>query len=183
MHRISIIENFISDEDINLAISEIENPSEINLYPKHYENRNGGTAFPYNKNIIYLFKKYGKKANEMQKQLNGFVNEIYVTKIFGSAWSHGDGAESPHIDAQELEPFIEWSTVIYLSDNFEGGEIFFPNQEYIYKPKIGSAVFFPSAGTEYMHGIKKIQNGKRYTMCIMHSSQKAFADPDILDKK
>lgn len=182
MHRINIIDNFISDEDIKTLIFEIDNPSETLSYPKHYQGRNGGTALPYNKITVSLLKKYGKKCNSIQQTLNGFLAPIYVTKGFASKWTTGKGAPIPHIDAQELEPFIEWSSIIYLNDDFEGGSIFFPNQKFEYKPKRGSAIFFPSAGTEYMHGINTIKSGIRYTFLFMHSSQRVFADPDILDK-
>jgi hypothetical protein len=72
------------------------------------------------------------------------------------------------------------STVAYLNDDYVGGEIYFPNQGFIYKPRKFSAVFFPSAGTEYIHGINMVESGHRYTALYMHTSQKQFADKDFL---
>ena len=181
MHRIAVIENYISHVDADLLVKEMNNPSEINPYPEYYKKRYGGTAFPYNKTVMDLLVKYGKKSNVTMAGLNGYVNPIYVFKAFGSHWTEGTKGDL-HIDAQGPEPFIEWSTIMYLSEPSEygGGEIYFPNQNFSIKPKKCSAVMFPSAGTEYIHGVNEITSGHRYTALFMHTSQKPFADPDFL---
>lgn len=180
MHRITVIEDFISPSDAKTLMDEVNNPSEQNPYPEYYKERFGGTAFPYNKTVMDILKSYGKKSNEVHKALNGFINPIYVFKSFGSLWTKGtEGAL--HIDAQGPEPFIEWSTIMYLNSptDYEGGEIYFPNQGFVHKPKQYSAVFFPSAGTEYVHGVNKILSGHRYTALYMHTSMKQFSDPEF----
>lgn len=182
MHRIHIIDNFISEEDALFLISEQLNPSEVNEYPSYYKDRFGGTAFPYNKPTTSMLKKYGDLSNKVHQELNGFVNPIYVFKAFGSIWGEGQKGDL-HIDAQGPEPWIEWSTIIYLNDEFEGGKIYFPNQNYIYSPKKYSAVFFPSAGSEYVHGITTITSGKRHTALYMHTSLPDHCDPDFVPEK
>lgn len=181
MHRISIVEDFITSDDAQILIDEMNNPSENNPYPEYYKDRFGGTAFPYNKKVMNLLIKYGHKSNDMHKSFNGFLNPIYVFKAFGSHWTEG-GEGALHIDAQGPEPFIEWSTIIYLNSDkdYNGGEIYFPNQKFVYKPKQYSAVFFPSAGTEYIHGVHKIRSGHRYTALYMHTSLLDHADPEFL---
>lgn len=178
MHRIHIIENFISEEDASVLVSEQLNPSEVNNYPEYYKDRFGGTAFPYNSRTINMLKKYGDLSNKVHQELNGFVNPIYVFKAFGSVWMQGAKGDL-HIDAQGPEPWIEWSTIIYLNDEFEGGTIYFPNQDYTYAPKKYSAVFFPSAGSEYVHGITTVTAGKRHTALYMHTSLPEHCDPDF----
>lgn len=179
-NRIKIIDNFITPEDAAIMIEEQKNPSEVNPYPEYYQERFGGTNFPYNKRIMDLLIKYGHKSNEVHREENGFVNPIYVFKAFGSHWQEG-AKGGPHIDAQDPEPFIEWSTIIYLSDpaDYEGGEIYFPNQDFSYKPRQYSAVFFPSAGSEHIHGITTVTSGHRYTCLYMHTSLPEHSDPDF----
>ena len=123
--------------------------------------------------------RYGHKANQMHKELSGFVNDIYVFKGFGSHWAEGTKGDL-HIDAQGPEPWIEFSTVMYLNDpeEYNGGIIYFPNQDFQYKPKQYSAVFFPSAGTEYIHGITKVTRGNRFTALYMHTSLPQHVDPE-----
>lgn len=181
-NRITIIDNFITPEDAAILISEQDNPSERNPYPERYSKYFGGTAFPYNKRTMDILIKYGKKANEVHKEVNGFVNPIYVFKTFGSHWSKGSKGNL-HLDAQDPEPFIEFSTIIYLNDpsDYDGGVIYFPNQNFEYKPRQYSAVFFPSAGSEYLHGITEITRGDRYTALYMHTSIPMHADPEFLE--
>lgn len=180
MHRITIIENFIEPEDAATLIQQQLDPnSERNAYPKYYSDRYGGTSLPYNKTVQEIMIKYGKKSNEMHKALNGFKNDIYVFKGFGSHWSAGSKGDL-HIDAQDPEPFIEFSTIIYLSNekDYDGGVIYFPNQDLQYKPKQYSAVFFPGSGTEYIHGITTVTRGDRFTALFMHTSLPQHVDPD-----
>lgn len=178
MHRIHVIDNFISEEDASFLISEQLRPSETNPYPEYYKDRFGGTAFPYNKPTIDMLKKYGDLSNKVHQELNGFVNPIYVFKAFGSIWTKGNKGDL-HLDAQDPEPWIEWSTVIYLNDEFDGGKIYFPNQNFIYTPRKYSAVFFPSAGSEYVHGITTVTGGSRHTALYMHTSLPQHCDPDF----
>lgn len=184
MHRINIIDNFISPEDAKVLVEEQNRPSETNPYPEYYKERFGGTAFPYNKRVMDILIKYGLKSNEVHRELNGFINPIYVFKSFGSVWSPGTRGNL-HIDAQGPEPFIEFSTIIYLNDpdEYDGGIIYFPNQGFEYKPRQYSAVFFPSAGSEYVHGITTITSGIRRTALYMHTSLPEHADPDFHSKK
>lgn len=182
MNRITLIDNFISEEDANILISEQLNPSETNQYPEYYKSRYGGTAFPYNNKVMSILKKYGYLSSAKHKELNSFVNPIYVFKAFGSCWLPGTKGEL-HIDAQDPEPWIEFSTIIYLNDEFEGGEIYFPNQNLVYKPKKYSAVFFPSSGSEYIHGVTTVSSGIRHTALYMHTSLPNNADPDFHPNK
>lgn len=180
MHRIHVIDNFITPEDAQVLIEEQISPSEINPYPDYYKDRFGGTAFPYNKRVMDILIKYGLMSNKVHQDQNGFVNPIYVFKGFGSCWLPGTRG-GLHLDAQDPEPFIEFSTIIYLNDpsEYEGGEIYFPNQNFVYKPRKYSAVFFPSAGSEYIHGITTITSGVRRTALYMHTSIPMHADPDF----
>lgn len=180
MHRITVVENFIDPEDAATLIREQHEPSEVNPYPSYYSDRYGGTSLPYNKTVMDILKKYGYKSNEMHKELNGFNNDIYVFKAFGSHWAEGTKGDL-HIDAQGPEPWIEWSTIMYLNNesDYDGGVIYFPNQGFEYKPKQYSAVFFPSAGSEYIHGITRVTRGDRYTALYMHTSLPRHVDPDF----
>jgi hypothetical protein len=65
-----------------------------------------------------------------------------------------------HIDNQgHMELPIIWGSVVYINDDFEGGEIYYPDYEYSYKPKAGSMVLH-SGNTR--HGVKKVISGNRY---------------------
>lgn len=183
-NQIFIIENFIEPEDAQIIINEINHPSEFNPYPEFYNNRNGGTALPYNKITVSMLKKYGEKANKKIQELFNLDENIYATKGYSSHWETGNEGP-PHVDDIEKEPFIQWSTVIYLNEppEFEGGVIYFPQKNFEYTPVKYSAVLFPQKEPSYIHGITKVTSGHRYTLLFHHCSDIAFADPDILEAK
>lgn len=65
-----------------------------------------------------------------------------------------------HIDNQDhMESPIFWGSVFYINDNYEGGEIYYPEYEYQYKPKPGSMVLHEG---NTKHGVKKVTSGERY---------------------
>jgi hypothetical protein len=47
-------------------------------------------------------------------------------------------------------------------DDYDGGELYFPAYDIEFKPKAGTLAFFPSS-TYYVHGVKEILAGVRYT--------------------
>ena len=51
----------------------------------------------------------------------------------------------------------------YINDDFEGGELYFPDFDYHFKPKRGSIVMFPGS-LYYVHGVTPITKGTRYTL-------------------
>ena len=69
----------------------------------------------------------------------------------------------PHVDSSDptniKHPII--SGVIYLNDDYLGGDIVFPNQNVTIKPKAGSLLLFPSS-EPYVHHPHKIDGGVKY---------------------
>ncbi len=181
MHNIKIIKDFVDLDDQQLYINEADSPSEIEALPEYYAKRFGGTALPYNKNTRYLNKKYGRKAAEYIKELYGFINPVYVYKVFMNHTTEPGYSGGIHTDSVDPEPWIEWSVVMYVNDDFEGAKLHFPNQGFVYDPVPGEAVFFPSAGSEYMHGISEMKSGERYSIVICLTSLPWYADPDMTE--
>lgn len=174
-----VIENFIDPEDAAILIEEMRMPSEVNPYPEYYKTRFGGTGYPYNQRVLDIQKKYALKANEIHQELNPEeTKEIKTFKCFGSTW-HAGGYGLAHVDDQDPEPFIEYSTVVYLDEDFEGGVIYFPALDFEFIPKKYAGVFFLSDGEEWKHGITPVESGSRSTLLYMHTTQTEHVDPDL----
>ena len=82
-------------------------------------------------------------------------------------WDKGVGA-GIHVDNHQYYEDLTYSAVIYMNDNFEGGEIIFPKLGIERKPKKGSAVIFPS---HLEHGVKPVVSGRRYSMNIWYTKE------------
>jgi predicted 2-oxoglutarate/Fe(II)-dependent dioxygenase YbiX len=109
----------------------------------------------------------------MSKVINDHLEEFYGVRIswFSSPqflrYSIG-GLYEPHTDGEDLVGGKlhrifdrDFSLLIYLNDDYEGGELVFPIQKLTIKPKAYQAVFFPSS-IRFSHGAKKLLTGKRY---------------------
>lgn len=73
----------------------------------------------------------------------------------------------PHVDWNEQNFDITYTIVIYLNDDYEGGELFFvdPTIDLKIKPQKGSIVMFPST-LPYLHQSCEILSGRK--MLITH---------------
>lgn len=54
------------------------------------------------------------------------------------------------------------TSLIYINDDFEGGELYFPNLDYRYKSRAGDLVLFP-VDDIHTHGVSIISSGIRYS--------------------
>ena len=50
---------------------------------------------------------------------------------------------------------------LYINDDYEGGELFFPEHGYAYKPKAGDMAYYKM---NEMHGVLETKSGLRYTI-------------------
>ena len=102
---------------------------------------------------------------EIEKTLSVKLNPSCPSII---RWKVGNG-QTPHADKQNndgtpnLYPQNDIASLIYINDDYEGGEIYFPNQEFKLKPLKNSLVFFPG-DINFLHGVTTITEGIRYTI-------------------
>jgi hypothetical protein len=95
----------------------------------------------------------GNKKDKNQYLLN--TSTIPLKK-----WNQGQSM-GPHFDGQDGNKSLAFSLVAYINDDYEGGEISFPNQNVTIKPKAGSLIMFPSQ-EPFLHEVKPIISGTRY---------------------
>lgn len=58
------------------------------------------------------------------------------------------------------------SSVMYLNDEYEGGELWFPYLDLTFKPEAGDVVFFPSTYI-FAHAAKPVSSGTKYSAVTM----------------
>lgn len=68
--------------------------------------------------------------------------------------------------------------VVFLNDDYEGGEPFYPYYDKMVKPKAGM-VYAHSSDEDHLHGVTQIKNKARYTISITWTKNKdKFSYPD-----
>ena len=83
-----------------------------------------------------------------------------LTPLSISKYFEGKGM-GPHIDSYSDSPKEVLSIVLYLNNNYEGGELYFKNQNIKIKPEAGSLIAFPSVDP-YFHESMPVLSGIKY---------------------
>jgi hypothetical protein len=110
------------------------------------------------------------KDREVMDAINSRLNKIFdkfpdlVLHGVGSIQRQYEGVRlAYHIDSLS-NPLVVFANVLYINDDFAGGELHFPNIDVTYKPQRGSMIVFPSAD-DYLHGVLPVGPGPvRYAL-------------------
>lgn len=175
-HKIKVIDNFISDEDIKIALNMFDTES-----LESFKNIPWINIISSSKKVNTFIKAFSDKALSLHKEAYNLQMPIYTFEAFLTKWDEGKGT-GVHHDNHKGAEMVQLTTVVYLNDNYDGGEIFFPDFDLEIKPKKGQAIIFPAFTKDnpYLHGVHKIENGNRYTLALWHTAMQEYANPDFL---
>jgi hypothetical protein len=165
----AVSNNILKWED-SITINQTTGERMINKYFRNCTTM----EFPYNINTSLSTKEEIVIADMSQKITNIITaaENDYIREYTPTGTTHQDyqilkypegGHQSFHID--------DWpsttrrvSVLIYLNEDYEGGELEFPRFNVKHKPKENEMIIFPSAYI-YSHLVNKIESGTRY--CIV----------------
>lgn len=172
--NIFVIKNFISDGEakilVDLALNATQEEwSKYNYTERHkndeWEDRMlvlehcSGFLDKENKTVSNIFdrikEEIGRILNKDIYEYTGF-STIYKSITGQSMKTHSDSG---------LGPKFKYGVVLYLNDDYRGGEIFYPNVGVEFKPEAHSLVLHP-AHEAYRHGVKAVSLGTRYSMTV-----------------
>lgn len=148
-----------NDNNVSYGLTKVIVPNSNNI---RIENRKVEQKTRYIRNSISMalemcMERYMKGRGLNQDKYALDQNIINIKK-----WNTGQKM-GPHADGQDGNYGLAYTMVMYLNDDYEGGEINFPNHDVQIKPKAGSLVMFPATG-EFIHEVKPILSGTRYTV-------------------
>jgi hypothetical protein len=135
---------------------------------KHGEYKEIDTNFLKNLTDNNSIEMINIITDSVSKCIENYIKETnsesgYLPNIINIRKYDTEAYMGPHIDTEDGEdrakPYI--SLVFYLNDNYNGGEINFPNQDVSLKPKAGSIIIFPSIDP-YYHDPRPVSNGIKY---------------------
>jgi predicted 2-oxoglutarate/Fe(II)-dependent dioxygenase YbiX len=184
-NNIVALEDFMTEEEVSRLNNFIRNNENWDFTETHY-NENGTVIYDadYWANRVATYPTIEKSDPEIPKLIERMVSrlKIEVDKFFNVdanptspamvRWLPGQ-LQMPHAD-KELHtgpdagtpndfPYYDLAGLFYINDDYEGGELYFPNQGIQFKPKAGAAYFFPG-DKNYIHGVTEIKSGIRYTV-------------------
>lgn len=176
--NIKVITNFLTEKEIQEALG----------YMTQYEVNYAAThSYPISDMPNYDHPEVFDFATYMSKKFTSVAEILYGLELITDKGFqfivHPPGTYiDPHTDIIDIDdpdyendsyekqtdrfPYL-WSGHLsilgYLNDDFEGGELYFPELDYGIKPKKGMLILFPG-NLHYVHGVAPIKSGVRYTL-------------------
>jgi hypothetical protein len=183
--NIVALENFMTEEELNTLNNFIRSNESWDVTETHY-NENGTVIYDsdYWANRVATYPTI-QRANpeipilieKMVGRLKTEVDSFFSVNAMPTSpamvrWLPGQ-LQMPHADKELHEgpdagkpndfPYYDIAGLFYVNDDYEGGELYFPNQGISFKPKAGAAYFFPG-DKNYIHGVSEVISGTRYTV-------------------
>lgn len=171
--KIYEIENFLSnslcDEIIMWFKTEPKMPTNVQSFFNGRQINYEKISNDRIKKIVNMFRY--ETSKEIEKLFSVKAYPDYTDIVY---WGPGSGmlVHSDNCDQNGSPNYCAWrefSGVLYLNDDYQGGNTFFPDHgpKFIV-PKKGKLSLFP-AGLDYNHGVTTVV-GHRYTMPIWFTS-------------
>ena len=136
------------------------------------------------------------RRGKLEKTILTIVHQLYMEMVNVQAGETLQWFEMPvvlyysiggvyktHADSENYDSAVgswrkifdrDYSILLYLSDDFTGGDVTFNMFNFSYHPKKGDMIFFPS-DHRYQHTAEPVLSGNRYTIvswCAIKESQK-----------
>lgn len=177
-----VFNGIVKKDFLNLKDCEylIKSAVESNLW------ENGGSGFWENRVINYhTILKYDKKAGEIMLDAssrcgniiknNYSIPEIYFDTLQLIRWFPGM-EQPPHADDMtntDIAGFVhrEYGSIIYLNDNYRGGQTYYPNFDIKITPISGTLAIHPG-DPKHLHGVTKVEEQTRYTIAAFWTQKK-----------
>jgi predicted 2-oxoglutarate/Fe(II)-dependent dioxygenase YbiX len=174
------VENLLSQEEADLLLNVAKNLDIWNDSPYRNKYSNLDKLQEASPEAHQLIEQLSQRWH---KHVSAFYNadlETYFNPL--CKWAIGND-QKPHADKEwedgtpADQNHYDIGSVIYLNDDYEGGEIYFTQHDISIKPKARSASAFP--GDKYfLHGVTKVEKAERYTIPIFWTVKQYEKDKD-----
>jgi hypothetical protein len=170
-----VIEDFISQEDCdfiieytnkkNGGVGTYNNPDNI----FHWGTDKSFSPVRDNPRMYELTQEIVKNIGDIFQKEFEMKNTFEFKRMFAQTLGIG-GSVQVHTDDQDVydnKPLVEehYSGLLFLNDDYDGGELHFENSKLTMKPKPRSLVYF-KGDAEARHEVFEVTGGKRMNLVI-----------------
>lgn len=165
--NIHLICNFLTDEEAIILNKYVKNIDDWtgNQNDATYQDRiHLNLTLEIRRIIENLFTRM-KKNIELKFPVTVIPNGPSICKWKTNDWQPVHADKQLQDGSPNCQQDQDIASVIYINDasEYEGGELYFPNQSLNIKPVAKLAAFFPG-DIHYSHGVTKVISGTRYTI-------------------
>ena len=164
-NNLKVFTNFASPEECKEIVESIKNLTPSSQKPIQFSPEGNPLSFRKDWDMSPYIEKYKNIVLSVIEADYPVRLKSRSAKI--AEWTKNDLYDL-HINDLGINDFNNISATIYLNDDFEGGEYYFPLQNKKFRPKIGDLIIFPG-NMYYNHIISKITFGSRYTIPLWYT--------------
>ncbi len=186
---IASIKNFISKEDAESVIKFFNLPEHPWGTMPFYQSL--GMGFAENDPRLSQFNLPEDFFSNLRSRFKSSVEALFDRELrpntsHAQIW-HKGGYAPPHSDSSDLEGNLnafqinKYVGILYLNDNYGGGELYFPDHKISIKPEACELIIFPG-GHSNIHGVEEITHGDRYTIVSFWDYADAEYSEELLAK-
>lgn len=164
--NIKIISNFLTKEEIEYLMHDIDDRPFISFISQK-DNEGNATTYMHQYNGIKDIYKIIERCKEQISKSYGIAKEkiqAKATDLNVVKWTPGTYLKL-HVDDLGYVTDNHLPVLIYLNNEYEGGEISFELHNLSIKPNTGDFIVFPG-NLHYPHEVKKVLSGLRYTLPV-----------------
>lgn len=182
---ILLVKDFISQEELDSILEMINSAKQEDWEIEYRQSLSQFCMEKFGRDDVENLVAEGKyeiTSNWFDKNLNIHSTEVShdIRVRFGSIVSQNSkdlvlsgfatiqrmqpGVELKSHSDQRTDPSIQYAAILYLNDEYNDGELFFPNKGIELKPNPRSLLIFPGT-EEYEHGVRHVGEGPiRYVL-------------------
>jgi hypothetical protein len=130
-------------------------------WPKVEIDPNHSKAHSEAYSILQMIDKPYREALDIWSQKTGNLKVDLVSKNYSIKKYNTNQMIPAHTDRDHDKDFntYDWTALVYLNDDYDGGELEFNKLGYTIKPSAGSIIFF---STDEIHTAHRIYSGNKY---------------------
>lgn len=189
-----LVENFLVEEEIKLLLDASCNCNEAfiessqNMKEARWRLRAAYThkIRKYNNEAAECMMNIAYKIQDILRVIES-TNELFVEIPQMSKWFPDDKLDPPHADnchpdgSPNTSPHRSHGAIVYLNEDFDGGELFYPNFDCAIKPKRGMLALH-GAGLLFLHGVKKVSRNFRHTMITFATMNQNYIKENNMER-
>lgn len=138
------------------------------IWPRINVNADIDTAHTKSYEAIKMIEDPFLETIKIWQESIGAKDLQYVSRNYCLRKYDLGGFMGPHVDRNydHKDNTMDWTALIYLNDDYEGGELVFTELDFSIKPKAGSIVFLPC---DAIHEVREVsKNYKYYLFFFLH---------------
>jgi hypothetical protein len=172
----NLINNFIEEKD-RIRLIEIINESEsaglLKKSPHEMVHSNDGRIMLWDSENLEFWNIVKKYLNQVS---SNYKEKLYPHNIAMMKYYPGTGL-ALHTDNDGIcRKTCSVTSVIYLNDDYEGGEVSFPIINKDYSMTAGSIMHFPQKGLQAYHSVGDLLSGNRYIILTCYTDNQSIVN-------